>query len=116
MTIIYSFIFCGLLCLISQIILNNTKLTYGHITSSFVVIGAFLGIFSLYDKIAKIVGIGANLPIISFGNTITNSVYEGYIAKGFLGIFTNLLSGVSLGISYTFIISFILIIIFKAKD
>lgn len=116
MTIIYSFIFCGLLCLISQIILNNTKLTYGHITSSFVVIGAFLGIFGLYDKIAKIVGVGANLPIISFGNTITNSVYEGYITKGFLGIFTNLLSGVSLGISYTFIISFILIIIFKAKD
>ena len=72
--------------------------------------------FGIYDKIISIVGIGANLPIISFGNTITNSVYYGYISDGFLGIFNNLLAGVSLGISATIIISFILIIFFKPKD
>ena len=99
MTILYSFLFCGTICLISQIIMNNSKLTFGHITSMFVVIGSFLGVFGIYDKIISIVGIGANLPIISFGNTITNSVYYGYISDGFLGIFNNLLAGVSLGIS-----------------
>lgn len=116
MTIIYSFLFCGTICLISQIILNHTKLTYGHITSSFVVVGAILSTFGIYDKISKCIGIGANLPIISFGNTITTSVYEGYITKGILGIFTNLLTGVSLGISYTIIISFIIMIFAKPKD
>ena len=116
MTILYSFLFCGLVCLISQIIMNNSKLTFGHITSMFVVIGAFLGIFGIYDKIISIVGIGACLPIISFGNTITNSVYYGYQSGGILGIFNNILSGVSLGISATIIISLILIIFFKPKD
>lgn len=116
MTIFYSFLFCGTICLISQIIMNNSKLTFGHITSMFVVIGSFLGVFGIYDKIISIVGIGANLPIISFGNTITNSVYYGYISDGFLGIFNNLLAGVSLGISATIIFSFILIIFFKPKD
>ena len=72
--------------------------------------------FGIYDKIISIVGIGANLPIISFGNTITNSVYYGYISDGCLGIFNNLLAGVSLGISATIIFSFILIIFFKPKD
>ena len=50
MTIIYSFIFCGFICLLGQIILDNTKLTPGHITTIFVVIGAFLDSFNIYDK------------------------------------------------------------------
>ena len=41
--------FCGLLCGIAQIILDNTKLTPGHVTSLFVVIGAALDIFGIYD-------------------------------------------------------------------
>ena len=40
-----SFIFCGIVCLIGQIILDNTKLTPGHITAMFVVLGAFLRSF-----------------------------------------------------------------------
>ena len=42
MLLIRSFIFCGLICLISQIVLDNTKLTPGHITSILVVIGVLL--------------------------------------------------------------------------
>ena len=37
-----SFLFCGFICLLGQVILDNTKLTAGHITSIFVVTGAFL--------------------------------------------------------------------------
>ena len=50
MTIINSFIFCGIVCLIGQIILDNTKLTPGHITAMFVVLGAFLDIFAYIDQ------------------------------------------------------------------
>ena len=51
MTYIYSFVFCGFVCMVSQLILDNTKLTPGHVTSLFVVIGAALDIFGIYDKI-----------------------------------------------------------------
>ena len=44
--------------MISQIILDNTKLTPGHITSILVVFGAFLDTFSIYDLIIKYVGGG----------------------------------------------------------
>ena len=43
-TYIYAFLFCGFVCMISQLILDNTKLTPGHVTSLFVIIG----VFSLY--------------------------------------------------------------------
>mgnify|MGYP000097825794 FL=1 len=51
MEFIYSFLFAGIVCLIGQIILDNTKLLPGHITSLFVVIGAALDTFSIYDLI-----------------------------------------------------------------
>ena len=56
MLLINSFLFCGFVCLISQIILDNSKLTVGHITSILVVVGAFLDCFSIYDYIIKVVG------------------------------------------------------------
>ena len=45
--ILLSFLFCGAICLIAQIILDNTKLTPGHITSIFVVLGALLDTFNI---------------------------------------------------------------------
>ena len=57
--IILSFLFCGAICLIAQIILDNTKLTPGHITSIFVVLGALLDTFNIYDIIVEKVGGGA---------------------------------------------------------
>ena len=44
-----AFVVCGLICLAGQLIYDNTNLTPGHITSLFVVLGAFLDFFNLYD-------------------------------------------------------------------
>ena len=116
MTLIYSFLFCGFVCLIGQIILDNTKFTPGHVTSLFVVMGAFLGMLGCYDKIIDIVGAGANVPITSFGNTLFNGAYEGFKYNGFLGIFEIMLKNVSLGITSAIIFSFIFSLVSKVKD
>ena len=116
MSILYSFLFCGFVCVIGQCILDNTKLTAGHITSILVVSGALLGMFGIYDKIINFVGMGATLPITSFGNTLFNSAYEGYLVDGFIGIFNNILCEVSLGISSAIIFSFLFSLFGKVKD
>ena len=116
MTIIYSLIFCGFICLLGQIILDNTKLTPGHVTSLFVVIGAFLGMLGWYDKIIELVGAGANVPITSFGNTLFNGTYDGFKYGGFIGIFSTMLKNVSLGITSAIIFSFLFSLISKVKD
>ena len=67
MTYVYAFLFCGLVCMIAQLILDNTKLTPGHVTSLFVVIGAFLDIAGIYDRIVLYAGAGALIRITSCG-------------------------------------------------
>ena len=111
-----SFIFAGTICLIGQIILDNTKLTPGHITSLFVVIGAFLDIFSFYDKFVSIFGGGALVPITSFGHLLTHGTMSNINDVGPLGLFTGMFNLTSAGIVAAIIFSFIFGIIFKAKN
>lgn len=116
MTLLYSFLFCGFICLLGQIILDNTKLTPGHLTSIFVVVGSILGAFGIYDKIVKQVGMGATLPITSFGNTLVKNSYVGYLKESLIGLFSGMLQGVSLGIVSAIVFSFIIMLFTKLKD
>ena len=116
MYLINSFLFCGLLCLIAQIILDNTKLTAGHITSIFVVIGAFLDTFSIYDKIIKIVGGGALLPITSFGHSLIHGALLKAESCGFMGIFMGMFDLTATGIACAIIFSFLFTLIFKPHN
>lgn len=116
MIYIYSFLFCGFICLIGQIILDNTKLTAGHITSLFVVIGAFLDTFSIYDKIIAYVGGGALVPITSFGH----SLIHGAIAKaneyGIIGILMGMFDLTASGITAAIVFTFVFSLIFRPKN
>lgn len=116
MEFIGAFVFGGLICLIGQLILDNTKLCPGHVTSIFVVLGSILGFFGVYDVLLNIAHAGANIPITSFGNLLFQAAYEGFQTKGILGIFTNMLSTTSGVISACLIFSFIITLFCKAKD
>lgn len=115
MTYLYAFIFCGTVCLISQIILDNTKLTPGHVTSLFVVIGAFLDIFGIYDKIVLYAGAGALVPITSFGHLLVHGAMEMADSIGVLGLTMGLFNLTSAGISVAVVLAFVLAIIFKPR-
>lgn len=116
MTFLYSFLFCGFVCLIGQIILDNTKLTPGHVTSLFVVIGAFLDSFGLYDKFIKWFGAGTLVPITSFGHSLIHGALAKAEDAGVLGLFGGMFSLTSVGIVAAIVFGFILTLIFKAKD
>ena len=116
MLIVNSFLFCGLVCLIAQIILDNTKLTPGHITSMFVVFGAFLDSFSLYDLIIKYVGGGAMVPITSFGHSLVHGALAKANSYGLIGILMGMFDLTATGINSAIIFSFIFALIFKPKN
>ena len=116
MIFIYSFLFSGIVCLIAQIILDNTKLTAGHITTLFTIIGSFLSFLGIYDYLIDKCGAGATILITNFGHMLFQGGIKGYIEKGFLGIFSGILTNSSLAISATIIFSFVFSLIFKAKD
>ncbi len=116
MIYLYSFLFCGFVCLVGQIILDNTKLTPGHVTSMFVVIGAFLDIFSIYDKIVLYVGGGALVPITSFGHLLIHGALEKAQDFGFVGLAMGMFDLTSSGIISAIVISFFLSLIFNPRD
>lgn len=116
MLLINSFLFCGFVCMISQIILDNTKLTPGHITSILVVVGAFLDSFSFYDQIIKYVGGGALVPITSFGHSLIHGALTKANSYGLVGILMGMFDLTATGITAAIIFSFIFTLIFKPRD
>ena len=116
MLLINSFLFCGFVCMISQIILDNTKLTPGHITSILVVLGAALDSFSIYDMIIKYVGGGALLPITSFGHSLIHGALAATNSNGFIGLLMGMFDLTATGITTAIIFSFVLTLFFKPKN
>ena len=111
-----AFIFCGLVCMIGQLILDNTKLTPGHITTIFVVVGALLDTFSLYDRFVLFAGGGALVPITSFGHLLIHGALDTVNNFGLMGLFMGMFDLTSSGITAAIVFSFFLSLIFKPKD
>ena len=116
MMYLYSFLFCGIVCLLGEIILDNTKLTPGHITSLFVSLGAVLSFFNIYPWFVSHVGVASSVPITSFGNLLYQACLEGFKNKGILGMFTNIMTTTSAGISASIIFAFLVTIFLSPKD
>ena len=111
----HAFLVSGLFCLSAQLILDNTKLTPGHITSLFVVIGAFLDIFGIYDKFVLYCGAGAIIPITSFGHLLIHGAMDTVGKIGPLGLAFGIFNLTSAGISIALVSAFILCLILKPK-
>lgn len=114
-TYLYAFLFCGIVCMISQIILDNTKLTPGHVTSLFVIIGAFLDVAGIYDKIVLYCGAGAIIPITSFGHLLIHGAMDVAKDSGIIGLSLGIFDLTSAGISVALVSAFFLALLFKPK-
>ena len=115
MTYLYAFLFCGVVCMIAELLLDNTKLTPGHITSIFVIVGAALDIFGIYDKFVLYCGAGALIPITSFGHLLIHGAMSSAETLGPLGLAFGIFELTSAGISIAIVMAFFLALIFKPK-
>ena len=111
-----SFLFCGLICLIGEIILDNTKLTAGHVTTIFVILGAILDTFHIYDKIVLWAGGGALVPITSFGHSLVHGALASAENNGIIGLALGMFDLTSAGIIAAIVFSFFLSLIFNPID
>ena len=114
-TYVYAFLFCGFICMLSQLILDNTKLTPGHITSMFVVIGALLDVSGIYDRIVLYCGAGALVPITSFGHLLIHGAMDLVQDKGIMGLALGIFNLTSAGISVAVVCAFFLDLLFKPR-
>ncbi len=116
MNYIMAFLFSGLVCFLAQMIYDNSKLTPGHITSLFVVLGSFLDLFHIYDKLVEIFHAGALIPITSFGHSLMHGAMAATEEYGIFGIAMGMFDLTAAGITAAILFGFLVAIIFKPKS
>ncbi len=116
MIYVYAFFLPAFVCMIGQVLLDNTKLTAGHVTSLFTVFGSILSFLDIYPVLIKKSGAGATILIANFGNMLFESGMQGYNTQGFWGIWSGLLVKSSFAITAAIICAFTLTIFFQPKD
>lgn len=111
-----AFLVGGLICLIAQLILDNTKLSPGHVLSGFTVAGGLLGGVGLYDRLVEFAGAGATVPISSFGNSLVKGALQEVNQNGMIGVLTGMFEITSAGIAAAIVFAFLTAVVFNPKS
>lgn len=106
----------GILCLIGQILIDQTKLTPARILTSYVVAGVILGGLGLYEPLVKWAGAGATIPLLGFGNTLAKGVRTAVTENGVIGSFTGGFTAAAGGICAAVLFGLLAAVCFKAHD
>lgn len=107
MDYIKAFVIGGLICVVVQIVMDNTKLMPGRIMVGLVCLGALLGAIGIYEPFVKFAGCGATVPLCGFGNVLWKGVKEAVDADGFIGLFKGGFTSSAVGISSALLFGYI---------
>ncbi len=115
MDYIKAFLVGGVICMVVQAIMDNTKLMPGRVMVLLVVTGGVLGFFGIYEPFAEWGGTGASVPLLGFGNALWKGVKEGLAEEGLLGIFKGGFTATASGICAALVFAYLASLIFKPK-
>ena len=115
MDYIKAFIIGGIICALTQILLDRTKLMPGRIMVLLVCLGAVSGFMGLYQPLQNFAGAGASVPLCGFGNLLWKGVKEAVDKEGFFGIYLGGFKASAAGISAALIFGYLASLIFQPK-
>ena len=105
------FLVGGLICMIGELIEIKTKKTPARILVLFLMVGAILGGFGIYNYLVEWAGAGASLPITGFGNALALGAIEGAKSNGLFGAIAGGLmataGGIAVSIGLSYMVSFL---------
>lgn len=115
MDYIKAFLIGGIICVLSQILMDKTKLLPGRIMVILVCTGAVLGAVGLYKPFLEFAGCGASVPLTGFGYNLWKGVKEAVEEDGFIGLFRGGFKMAAIGTSAALIFSYLFSLVFKPK-
>ena len=115
MDYILAFIVGGLICVIVQILMDNTKLLPGRIMVLLVCSGAVLGAIGVYEPFAKWAGSRGDSPFARLWKCPISRSKKAVDAEGFIGLFKGGFSACAVGVSAALIFGYLGSLIFKPK-
>lgn len=109
--------FCvgGAICVAGQLLIDLTKLTSARILVLFVVTGAALTLFGIYDPIVDFAGAGATVPLLGFGYSLATGAMEAVEKYGVMGALCGGVTKTAAGISAAVVFGLLNALIFRPK-
>ena len=111
-----AFLGAGFVCFLGQLLYDHSKLSAGHITSLFVVLGAFLDTFGIYDTFISWCDMGASIVIPSFGHSLIHGALECAKEEGVFGILLGMFDLTASGITCAVLFAFLVAMICRLKS
>ena len=111
MIFVKAFLVGGAICMIGQVVINLTHLTNGKILVLFLIAGAVLQGFGLYEKLIDFAGAGASIPISGFGCELVKGAVEASKTEGFWGALKGGLSATAMGITVAVVSGYIVAVV-----
>lgn len=111
-----AFLVGGTICLIGQILIDQTAMTPARILSCFVVTGVILSALGIYAPLVEWAGAGASVPLTGFGHCLAKGVEKAVEENGLLGVLTGGLTASAGGIGAAVFIGFLVTVICKPKE
>ena len=106
----------GVSCALGDLIEIKTKITPARILVIFLMIGAILGGFGIYNYLVEWAGAGATLPITGFGNALARGAIEGASSNGLFGAIGGGLMATSAGIAVSIGLSYVVSFFVSSKS
>lgn len=110
------FLVGGVICAIAEFIEIKTKITPARILVIFLMAGAVLGGFGIYNYLVEWAGAGATLPITGFGNALARGAIDGAKSNGLFGAIAGGLMSVSAGVAVAIGLSYLVSFFTSSKS
>ena len=75
-----AFVVGGIICVLTQILMEKTRLMPGRIMVILVTTGTVLGAIGLYEPLVQFAGAGASVPLTGFGNVLWKGLCGGSVS------------------------------------
>ena len=105
----------GLICALSQILLDRTKMLPGRVMVLLVCLGSIISFVGLFEPLADYAGAGATVPLVGYGNILMKGVKEAVDSDGFIGLFKGGFTNGAAGCSAALIFGYLASRVFKSK-
>lgn len=110
-----AFLIGGGICILSQILMDTTKLMPGRVMVILVCTGAVLGAIGVYKPFLDFAGAGASVPLTGFGYNLWKGIKEAIDNDGFIGLFRGGFKMAAVGTSAALIFSYLASLVFSPK-
>ena len=110
-----AFVVGGIICVLTQILMEKTRLMPGRIVVILVTTGTVLGAIGLYEPLVQFAGAGASVPLTGFGNVLWKGMKMAVDNSGFLGLFKGGFTACAVGVSAALVFGYIASWIFEPK-